>query len=141
MKDGVEALHAGVSAMSAGCRDMQARLAASKSVTAALMRETTEVQGAARRLEQRQVVAESWRERLGLTREEREVVVQRPGHLAKVDQRFFEVLEKVGRVRGSARVVVAAGHLVAGEATLEDMARVEEAGVQRLYRWGLTPRQ
>ena len=43
VKEGVDSLHENVSAMAESCKGMQARLAASKSVTHQLMKETTEV--------------------------------------------------------------------------------------------------
>jgi len=135
VKDGVESLHSNVTAMSDSCKEMQERLAASKSVTHQLMQETTEVQAAGKRLQLRQEVAEAWRERLALKKEEREVLMQRPGQTKPVDDRFFEVLEKVGRIRGDCRVLLAAGHQTAALATMERMGEVEEAAVERLYRW------
>ena len=49
---------------------MQARLAASKTVTHELMRKTAEVQTRSRTLQLQQEVAERWRDRLTLTEEE-----------------------------------------------------------------------
>ena len=85
VKDGVESLHSNVTAMSDSCKEMQDRLAASKSVTHQLMQETTEVQAAGKRLQLRQEVAEAWRDRLSLKKEEREVLMQRPGQNKPVD--------------------------------------------------------
>jgi len=135
VKDGVESLHSNVTAMSDSCKEMQERLAASKSVTHQLMQETTEVQAAGKRLQLRQEVAEAWRERLALKKEDREVLMQRPGQTKPVDDKFFEVLEKVGRIRGDCKVLLAAGHQTAALATMERMGEVEEAAVERLYRW------
>ena len=135
VKDGVESLHSNVTAMSDSCKEMQYRLAASKSVTHQLMQETTEVQAAGKRLQLRQEVAEAWRERLSLKKEEKEVLMQRPGQNKPVDEKFFEVLEKVGRIRGDCKVLLAAGHQTAALATMERMGEVEEAAVDRLFRW------
>jgi len=135
VKDGVESLHSNVTAMSDSCKEMQDRLAASKSVTHQLMQETTEVQAAGKRLQLRQEVAEAWRDRLSLKKEEREVLMQRPGQNKPVDEKFFEVLEKVGRIRGDCKVLLAAGHQTAALATMERMGELEEAAVDRLFRW------
>ena len=135
VKDGVESLHSNVTAMSDSCKEMQQRLAASKSVTHRLMQETTEVQAAGKRLQLRQEVAEAWRDRLSLKKEEREVLMQRPGQNKPINDKFFEVLEKVGRIRGDCKVLLAAGHQTAALATMERMGEVEEAAVDRLFRW------
>jgi len=135
VKESLDSLHGNVVAMSVSCKEMQGRLEASKSVTHQLMKETTEVQGAARRLSMKQQVAEMWRERLSLTREEREVLLQKPGQLRPVDSRFFEVLEKVGRIREDCKVLLAAGHQTAALGTMDRMADIEEAALDRLYRW------
>ena len=61
--------------------------------------------------------------------------MQRPGQNKPVDEKFFEVLEKVGRIRGDCKVLLAAGHQTAALATMERMGEVEEAAVDRLFRW------
>lgn len=131
----LDSLHADVSGMSESCQSMQSRLAASKSVTSQLMKETTEVQSTARTLQMQQQVAERFRERLSLTREEREVLVQRPGQQHKIDQQFFTVLEKVGRIHRDCSVLLAAGHQTAALGTMDRMAELQEAALDRLYRW------
>jgi hypothetical protein len=95
------------------------------------------VQTAGRRLQVKQEVAERWRDRLALSREEREALAQRPGHRGPIDAGFFAALEKVGRIRGDCQVLLAAGHQPAALGTLDSMAEVEEAAMDRLYRWGL----
>ena len=72
--------------------------------------EGDDVQSSAKRLQMKQEVAERWRERLSLTRE---VLVQAPGQLKPVDDRFFSLLEKVARIRGDCKVLLAAGHQTA----------------------------
>lgn len=135
VKESLDSLHDNVAGMSESCKDMQARLAASKSVTSQLMKETTEVQGSARSLRMKQEVAEKWRERLNLTSEEREVLIQRPGQLKPINSRFFEVLEKVGRIKEECKVLLAAGHQTAALGTMDKMAELQEAALDRLYRW------
>ena len=49
--------------MSKSCASMQARLAASKTVTHELMRKTTEVQSRSKTLQLQQEIAERWRGR------------------------------------------------------------------------------
>merc|ERR1719167_916613 len=99
------------------------------------MQETTEVQAAGKRLQLRQEVAEAWRDRLSLKKEEREVLMQRPGQNKPVDEKFFEVLEKVGRIREDCKVLLAAGHQTAALGTMDRMADIQEAALDRLYRW------
>ena len=123
--------------MSKSCASMQARLAASKTVTHELMRKTTEVQAVSRRLQVQQEIAEKFRERLSLSREEAETLQARPGH-HKISEEFFSVLEKVGRIRGDCRVLLAAGHQTAALSTLDRMTELQEAGLDRLYRWALS---
>ena len=133
----LDSLHSNVVGMSQSCGHMQARLAASKTVTEELMRKTTEVQSATRRLQVQQEIADKFRQRLSLTRAEEETLQARPGQ-HKISEEFFSVLEKVGRIRGDCRVLLAAGHQTAALSTLDRMTELQEAGLDRLYRWSLS---
>jgi len=133
----LDSLHSNVVGMSQSCSNMQARLAASKTVTEELMRKTTEVQSATRRLQVQQEIAEKFRDRLSLSSEEEAWLQARPGQ-HKISAEFFSVLEKVGRIRGDCRVLLAAGHQTAALSTLDRMTELQEAGLERLYRWALS---
>ena len=133
----LDSLHSNVVGMSKSCTNMQARLAASKTVTEELMRKTTDVQSVSRRLQVQQEIAERFRERLSLSQAEVETLQARPGQ-HKISDEFFSVLEKVGRIRGDCRVLLAAGHQTAALSTLDRMTELQEAGLDRLYRWALS---
>eukprot|EP00092_Neocalanus_flemingeri_P014840 GFUD01016021.1.p1 GENE.GFUD01016021.1~~GFUD01016021.1.p1 ORF type:complete len:631 (+),score=243.67 GFUD01016021.1:52-1944(+) len=134
VKESLDSLHSNVVGMSESCQTMQARLSASKSVTHQLMRQTTEVQSATRSLQMQQEVAMKFRDRLSLSQGELEVLQAKPGQ-HRIDQEFFTVLEKVGRIHRDCRVLLAAGHQTAALGTMDRMAEVQEAALDRLYRW------
>jgi len=134
VKESLDSLHSNVVGMSESCQTMQARLASSKSVTHQLMRQTTEVQSATRTLQMQQEVAVKFRDRLSLSQEELEVLQAKPGQ-HRIDQEFFTVLEKVARIHRDCRVLLAAGHQTAALGTMDRMAEVQEAALDRLYRW------
>jgi len=62
------------------------------------------------------------------------VLQAKPGQ-HRIDQEFFTVLEKVGRIHGDCRVLLAAGHQTAALGTMDRMAELQEAALDRLYRW------
>jgi len=134
VKESLDSLHSNVVGMSESCQTMQARLAASKTVTHQLMRQTTEVQSSTRSLQMQQEVAVKFRDRLSLSQEELDVLQAKPGQ-HRIDQEFFTVLEKVGRIHRDCRVLLAAGHQTAALGTMDRMAEVQEAALDRLYRW------
>merc|ERR1719342_1318950 len=70
VKESLDSLHSNVVGMSESCKTMQSRLAASKTVTHQLMRQTTEVQSATRNLQMQKEVAEKFRAKLSLTSDE-----------------------------------------------------------------------
>ena len=74
VKETLDNVDRNVTGMSQSCANMQARLAASKTVTHELMRKTTEVQSRSRTLQLQQEISEKWRDRLTLTEEEKQVV-------------------------------------------------------------------
>jgi len=135
VKESLDSLHSNVVGMSESCKTMQSRLAASKTVTHQLMRQTTEVQSATRNLQMQKEVAEKFRAKLSLTQSELEVLQAKPGQ-HRIDQDFFTVLEKVARIHCDCRVLLAAGHQTAGLGTMDRMAELQEAALDRLYRWG-----
>jgi len=134
VKESLDSLHSNVVGMSESCQTMQARLASSKTVTHELMRQTTEVQSATRSLQMQHEVALKFRDRLSLSQEEVDVLAGKPGQ-HRIDQEFFTVLEKVGKIHSDCRVLLAAGHQTAALGTMDRMAEVQEAALDRLYRW------
>ena len=61
VKETLDNVDRNVQGMSKSCANMQARLAASKTVTHELMRKTTEVQSKSKTLQLQQEIAEKWR--------------------------------------------------------------------------------
>ena len=107
VKQTLDTVERNVSGMSASCATMQARLAASKTVTSELMRKTTEVQSRSKVLGLQQELAVNWVDRLTLSEEEVEVIrVSRAGHSHhKISPEFFTVLDKVARIKRECQVI------------------------------------
>jgi len=136
--DGLDKLHADVVGMSESCKSMQTKLQTSAAVTGKLMTETTEIQGQAKRLSTQKQVAEAWRERLSLRREERNTLTSDMLHQQQHRQEFFRVLAKVGRIHSDTDTLLAAGHDTAAIAVRDQMAELQEAALDRLYRWAVS---
>jgi len=134
VKESLDSLHANVVGMSESCKTMKTRLAASKTVTHQLMRQTTEVQSSTKNLQMQRDVATKFREKLSLTSDELDVLKSKPGQ-HKIDQEFFTVLEKVGRIHRDCKVLLNAGHQTLAFGTMEHMSDLQEAALDRLYRW------
>jgi len=138
VKESLDDLHANVNGMSESCKSMQARLTASKTKTHQLMSETASLQACGRSLAMQEAVATKFRDRFSLTQDEVEVLQQRPGRQHKIDQRFYDVLDKVQTIHRDCKVLLAAGHQTTALGVMELMSGYQEEALQRLYRWAQT---
>jgi len=136
VKDRLDQVDKNVTGMSKSCANMQARLSASKTVTSELMRKTTEVQSRSKTLQLQAEIAEKWRDRLTLSQEDREVLQSRSLHdQHKISPEFFQVLDKVAKIKSDCQVLLSAGHQTAALTTMDQMSDLEESAIERLYRW------
>jgi len=135
VKVSLDDLHANVHGMSQSCKSMQAKLSASKTKTHQLMSETTSLQSASKTLAMQEVVATQFREKFILTNQEVEILQQRPDQQHKINQQFFDVLDKVQTIHRDCKVLLAAGHQTTALGVMEAMSGYQEAALQRLYRW------
>ena len=113
----------------------QARLTASKTKTHQLMSETASLQACGRSLAMQETVATRFRDRFSLTQDEVEVLQGRvEGRQHKIDQRFYDVLDKVQTIHRDCKVLLAAGHQTTAFGVMELMSGYQEEALQRLYR-------
>jgi len=135
VKESLDDLHANVNGMSESCKSMQAKLTASKTKTHQLMSETTSLQSSSKTLAMQEAVATKFREKFILTNEEVYILQQRPDQQHKINQQFFDVLDKVQTIHRDCKVLLAAGHQTTALGVMEVMSGYQEAALQRLYRW------
>ena len=98
------------------------------------MSETASLQACGRSLAMQETVATRFRDRFSLTQDEVEVLQQRPGRQHKIDQRFYDVLDKVQTIHRDCKVLLAAGHQTTALGVMELMSGYQEEALQRLYR-------
>lgn len=132
----VQGLQEETTAMKKCCDDMQTRLAAAKSHTAGLLKETSELQSKSRELEMQSGVVSAFLEKFQLTPEEREVISgSYQAQTSTIDDRFFTVMQRVRGIHEDCKVLLRTSQQRAGLEVMESMAMHLETAYEQLYHW------
>lgn len=138
--DHVRGLQEEAGTMKACCDDMQSRLAAAKTRTAGLLRETAELQARSRLLEMKSKVVASFLSKFELTPEELETITRRlrqGGYVqgGAIDERFFEAVGRVKQIHEDCKALLRTSQQRAGLEIMEAMAMHLETAYEQLYHW------
>ena len=132
----VQGLQEEASAMKTCCDNMHERLAAAKSRTSGLLKETSELQAKSREMEMQSKVVSAFLEKFQLTPEESEVISG--GHRAQnatINDTFFSAMQRVRRIHEDCKVLLRTSQQRAGLEVMESMAMHLEAAYEQLYHW------
>lgn len=137
--DHVRGLQEETTTMKACCDDMQSRLAAAKTRTAGLLRETAELQARNRQLEMKSKVVSSFLNKFELSPEELEIITQRlrqGGYVqGAIDERFFQAIRRVKQIHEDCKALLRTSQQRAGLEIMEAMAMHLETAYEQLYHW------
>ena len=153
VKDALDQVYEEAKAMNASCLAMQTQLKASKSRTQDLISQTTAMQNQSNILAQKAAQIQQFSKRYQLEPEEELLLTGSnkdfyaisgnvPGNKnldnQPITMEFFEALEKAQSIHTDCRNLLSSGHLSKQTTALEvldQMSRLQESGLQRLYRW------
>ncbi|CAN7992786.1 unnamed protein product [Ixodes hexagonus] len=131
VKASLDALCTDMSAMSAACQGMMARLQATRSQTDTLMSRSAALRAQAQKLDERQALAGAFLHAFQLSPEELQALRSgSPG-----DERFFDALARAGRIHADCKLLLRTSQAAAGLQLMEAMAAHRETAYERLYRW------
>jgi len=125
-----------VQEMSQCCDEMSERLKKAKTQTASLISNTSELRKEGRIIEMRQQAASTFIEKFQLTTAQFQTL--RAGPNEPLSNEFFTALDRVQEIHSKVKVLLRSNQQTAGLEIMEEMALFQEAGYERLYRWGQT---
>ena len=132
----VQGLQQEASAMKTCCDNMHERLAAAKSQTSGLLKETSELQAKSRQLEMQLKVVSSFLTKFQLTPEESEVIsgsYHKQG--SAINDAFFSAMQHVRSIHSDCKVLLRCSQQRAGLEVMEAMAMHLETAYEQLYHW------
>ena len=153
VKDALDKVYEEATAMNASCLAMQAQLKASKSRTQDLISQTTAMQNQSAILAKKSAQIQLFSEKYQLTPDEEFLLrgsnkdvytISDSNQGTKVTQGqvvtqdFFTALDKAQKIHLECKKLLSSGHLNKQTTALEvldQMSRLQESGLQRLYRW------
>lgn len=133
VKEELESVHEDVQAMSTCCEEMTNRLKAAKEQTQDLIVKTNKLQGENHRLEVRAQVAQAFLGKFQLSSEEMSTL--RTARDGPVTEDFFKALNRVKQIHEDVKVLLRTNQQTAGLEIMEQMAVLQEASYEQLYRW------
>lgn len=129
----LESINSDVEAMSHCCTDMMQRLSTTKEQTQELITKTSSLQDEQNKVELQTQLAESFITKFQLQADEAKLL--RTNKAGDLHQDFFKVLQKVQRIHSDVKVLLRTNQQTAGLEIMEQMALLQEAAFERLYRW------
>ncbi|XP_051934424.1 conserved oligomeric Golgi complex subunit 6 [Hippocampus zosterae] len=133
VKEELESVHEDVQAMSTCCAEMTSRLKAAKEQTQDLIVKTNKLQGENRRLEVRAQVAQAFLAKFQLSGEEMSTL--RGARDTPISEDFFKALSRVKQIHEDVKILLRTNQQTAGLEIMEQMAVLQEAAYEQLYRW------
>ncbi|KAL2096633.1 hypothetical protein ACEWY4_008781 [Coilia grayii] len=133
VKEELESVNEDVQAMSTCCEEMTNRLKAAKEQTQDLIVKTNKLQGENHRLEVRAQVAQAFLGKFQLSSEE--MATLRTARDGPVTEDFFKALNRVKQIHEDVKVLLRTNQQTAGLEIMEQMAVLQEASYEQLYRW------
>lgn len=134
LKEQIDAIRGEVQNMSDCCEEMTDRLKSAKTQTASLISNTSELRKEGRRIDMRQQAATTFIEKFQLTPTQQQTLRAAPTD--PLDATFFDALERVQEIHSKVKILLRSNQQTAGLEIMEEMALHQEAGYERLYRWG-----
>lgn len=136
LKEQIDKVTQEVQGMSTCCEEMSERLKKAKSQTASLISNTSELRKEGRIIEMKQQAAATFIEKFQLTNSQFQCL--RAGPTEPLTEEFFTALDRVQEIHSKVKVLLRSNQQTAGLEIMEEMALFQEAGYERLYRWGQT---
>uniref|UniRef100_A0AAY4D4D2 Conserved oligomeric Golgi complex subunit 6 n=1 Tax=Denticeps clupeoides TaxID=299321 RepID=A0AAY4D4D2_9TELE len=133
VKEALESVHEDVQAMSTCCEEMTGRLKAAKEQTQDLIVKTNKLQGENHRLEFRAQVVQGFLSKFQLSSEE--MATLRGARDVPVTEDFFKALNRVKNIHEDVKILLRTNQQTAGLEIMEQMAVLQEASYEILYRW------
>ncbi|XP_011344994.1 conserved oligomeric Golgi complex subunit 6 isoform X2 [Ooceraea biroi] len=137
VKASLDDVYQDVLAMNTAVQSMTNRLQATKAQTSQLLEQTTKLQNESQALSMQQEVARAFIKNFQLSSSEL-TVLHGSTRESPITEEFFSVINKVQDIHGKCRVLMQSGYQTLALDVMQRMTLLQEAALERLYRWTQT---
>lgn len=134
VKNTLDDMYHNVSAMNNSVQTMSNRLQTTKSRTLQLIDQTTKLQNESKKLSMQQDVANAFIKSFELNSSEI-AVLHGPSRESPITEEFFTVVNRVQEIHSSCRILMQSGYQTLALDIMQRMTLLQEAALERLYRW------
>ncbi|CAK9829286.1 Conserved oligomeric Golgi complex subunit 6 [Anthophora retusa] len=134
VKSSLDDIYQDVLAMNSAVQCMANRLQVTKTQTSQLIDQTGKLQNKSQTLSMQQEVANAFIENFQLTSSELSVL-HGPSRDSPITEEFFSVISRVQEIHSRCRVLMQSGYQTLGLDIMQRMTLLQEAALERLYRW------
>lgn len=137
VKASLDDVYQDVLAMNTAVQSMTNRLQVTKAQTSQLIEQTTKLQNESQILSIQQEVANAFIKNFQLTPSEL-TILHGSARESPITEEFFSVVNKVQDIHGKCRVLMQSGYQTLALDIMQRMTLLQEAALERLYRWTQT---
>ncbi|XP_076760998.1 conserved oligomeric Golgi complex subunit 6 isoform X2 [Xylocopa sonorina] len=134
VKSSLDNIYQDVLAMNAAVQCMTNHLQVTKTQTSQLIDQTAKLQNKSQTLSMQQEVANAFIKNFQLTAAE-QTVLHGATRESPITEEFFSVVNRVQEIHSSCRVLMQSGYQTLGLDIMQRMTLLQEAALERLYRW------
>ncbi|CAK9802861.1 Conserved oligomeric Golgi complex subunit 6 [Anthophora plagiata] len=134
VKSSLDDIYQDVLAMNTAVQCMANRLQVTKTQTSQLIDQTGKLQNKSQTLSMQQEVANAFIENFQLTSSELSVL-HGSSRDSPITEEFFSVINRVQEIHSRCRVLMQSGYQTLGLDIMQRMTLLQEAALERLYRW------
>ncbi|XP_051162714.1 conserved oligomeric Golgi complex subunit 6 [Leptopilina boulardi] len=134
VKNTLDDMYHNVSAMNNSVQSMSNRLQTTKSRTLQLIDQTSKLQNESKKLSIQQEVANAFIKSFELNSSEMSIL-HGPSRESPITEEFFTVVNRVQEIHSSCRILMQSGYQTLALDIMQRMTLLQEAALERLYRW------
>ncbi|XP_060811125.1 conserved oligomeric Golgi complex subunit 6 [Bombus pascuorum] len=134
VKSSLDDIYQDVLAMNTAVQCMTNRLQATKTQTSQLIDQTAKLQNKSQTLSMQQEVANAFIKNFQLTSSEQSIL-HGSSKESPITEEFFSVVNRVQEIHSSCRILMQSGYQTLGLDIMQRMTLLQEAALERLYRW------
>ncbi|XP_015521577.1 conserved oligomeric Golgi complex subunit 6 [Neodiprion lecontei] len=134
VKSALDGIYDDVVAMNSSVQTMTNQLQTTKTQTLQLIDQTTKLQNESKKLSMQQDVANTFIKNFQLTSSEL-AILHGPSREAPITNEFFAVADRVQEIHSNCRILMQSGYQTLALDVMQRMTLLQEAALERLYRW------
>ncbi|XP_061937282.1 conserved oligomeric Golgi complex subunit 6 isoform X2 [Apis cerana] len=134
VKSSLDGIYQDVLAMNNAVQCMTNRLQTTKTQTSQLIDQTAKLQNKSQTLSMQQEVANAFIKNFQLTSSEQNIL-HGSTRESPITEEFFSVVNRVQEIHSSCRILMQSGYQTLGLDIMQRMTLLQEAALERLYRW------